>query len=65
MTKAQLKRSLETHGRRRTKARETAAAETAEIARLAPLALEAGISKWDIAIAAQISRTALDKLLGD
>lgn len=63
MTESQIRRALATAGRRRSKARTEAAEQTAEIARLAPLALEAGVSKWDIATAAQISRPALDKLL--
>jgi hypothetical protein len=65
MTPARLRQALATHGRRRAKARERAATETAEIARLAPLALSAGIPKIEVAKLAQISRTALDALLDE
>jgi hypothetical protein len=63
MTPAQIKRALETHGRRRTKAREAAIAETAAIAALLADALAAGHSKADIARWAQMSRPAIDTLL--
>lgn len=63
MDAAQARRALATHGRRRTKAREQVATESAAIVALAPAALEAGLTKREICQLAQISRPTLDDFL--
>jgi DNA-binding transcriptional regulator LsrR (DeoR family) len=60
-----LRRELEHAGIRRQMAREQARESSARIAELIPIALEAGLSKSEIARLAQISRPALDTMLRD
>jgi hypothetical protein len=54
---------LTTEGKRRERARAEAKAATAEIRKLAPRALKAGMPKRDVARLARVSRPALDELL--
>ena len=54
---------LSAEGERRENARAEAKAASTEIAKLAPRALRAGLSKVEIARRARISRTALDDML--
>jgi hypothetical protein len=54
---------LTTEGERREAARAEQQAATAEIRKLAPHALRAGLSKVEIARLAQVSRPTLDEML--
>jgi hypothetical protein len=58
-----IRAELARHGRARTRAREKAQTESAAIKALVPRALEAGLSKSEIARLAQITRPALDTML--
>ena len=53
------------HGKARAAARRKAKAESDAIAALAPKALEAGLSKSEIARLARVTRPALDTMLRD
>lgn len=58
-----LRAALVRHGRSRKRARENAKFESDIIKRLIPQALDAGMSKSEIARLAQITRPALDTML--
>lgn len=60
-----LRATLARHGSARTKAREKTKAESDAIKALIPQALEAGMSKSEIARLAQITRPALDTMLSE
>lgn len=59
-----IRRELALHGKRRTAARKRAKDESDAIKALIPIALDAGLSKSEIARIAQITRPALDTMLG-
>jgi hypothetical protein len=54
---------LSDHAERRRDAQETATAEMAEIAKLIPAAIDAGISKREMSRRTGVSRTWIDRLL--
>lgn len=58
-----IRTELARHGRARIRAREKAKAESDAIRTLIPQALDAGLSKSEIARLAQITRPALDTML--
>lgn len=59
----EIREALATHGRRRVAARRKAKEESEKIRELIPQALDAGVSKSEIARLAQITRPALDTML--
>jgi hypothetical protein len=59
----EIRKQLSAHGRKRTRAMATQTAESAAIAALAAVALQAGLTKSEVARLAQISRPALDAML--
>lgn len=63
MNQPEIRQLLATHGRRRTAARKKAKQESEAIRALIPQALEAGMSKSEIARVAQITRPALDTMM--
>lgn len=58
-----IRAALAAHGKRRAAARRKAKQESDAIAALIPQALDAGLSKSEIARLAQITRPALDTML--
>lgn len=60
-----IRKALTDHGKRRTAARRKAKQESEAIRDLVPRALDAGLSKSEIARLAQITRPALDAMLRD
>jgi hypothetical protein len=62
---ANVRRQLQTAGNRRAKARAEALRQSEIIRELIPQALDAGLTKSEIARLAQISRPALDAMLKD
>jgi hypothetical protein len=60
-----IRQDLIAHGKRRTAARKKARAESDAIRALIPKALDAGLSKSEIARLAEITRPALDTMLRD
>jgi hypothetical protein len=61
----EIRQALIAHGKRRAAARRKARQESEAISALIPRALEAGMSKSEIARLAQITRPALDTMLRD
>jgi hypothetical protein len=61
----EIRAALAKHGKARTAARKKAKQESEAIAALIPQALDAGLSKSEIARLAQITRPALDTMLRD
>jgi len=65
MTLDEARRELSKVGRRRTAARRQIAQASADIRRLAPLALAGGMSKAEVCRLTGISRPALDAFLAE
>jgi DNA-binding transcriptional regulator YhcF (GntR family) len=59
----EIRRELIAHGKRRTAARRKAKQESDALKALIPQALDAGLSKSEIARLAEITRPALDTML--
>jgi hypothetical protein len=65
MDTEEVRRQLQTAGRKRQRARAEAVRQSQAIRLLAPTALALGMSKSEIARVAQITRPALDEMLRD